>query len=475
MVTNRQIQTYSEADIAVALKGFGTQLGSYLEYVGLPKDQILVPYERRGPVFQNMPTVLEHLTDEQKSASIYVSKFLAACAVGLFDAALNYLWNETVRNLRDKVARFDIAYFFDSVANGSNPRSKLKSESDLVKLDDWELISGCRTTGIITETGFRHLNYIRSMRNHASAAHPNQNDITGLQIASWLETCIVEVLAKEPDGPVIEVRKLLQNLRTQCLTEAEMPVIQAALPSLNEDLSESLFRSVFGMYTDASVDAQVRDNLKLVAKSVWEIVSNEARQEAGLKHAVLTVNGDVVRAKLAREFIEIVDGVGFLTDETRVGEMSETLDNLISAHNGMNNFHTEPAPARLLYRLVPPNGDIPNPVLKKYVKTVTMCRIGNGYGVSWGAIERYDELLARFADVHIREFINLIPEPEVSYRLRNPSCAFHFQKLAVTLETRSVNPRLKEMLNFIGECEVEKLSQMASDSQFERLRETLRV
>ena len=217
------------------------------------------------------------------------------------------------------------------------------------------------------------------------------------------------------------------------------------------------------------------DNLKLVAKSVWEIVSNEARQEAGLKHAVLTVNGDVVRAKLAREFIEIVDGVGFLTDETRVGEMSETLDNLISAHNGMNNFHTEPAPARLLHRLVPSNGDIPKPVLKKYVKTVTMCRIGNGYGVSWGAIERYDELLARFADVHIREFINLIPEPEVSYRLQKPSCAFHFQKLAATLETRSVNPRLKEMLSFIGEYEVEKLSHVANDSQFERLRETLRV
>ena len=474
-MTNQQIQPYSNPDIAAALETFGTQLGSYLEYLGLPKDQILVPYERRGPVFQNMPIVLEHLTDAQKLASTYVSKFVAACAVGLFDAALNYLWNETVRNLRDKVTRFDLDYFFDSVASESVPRSKLKSESDLVKLDDWVLIGGCRTTGIITETGYRHLDYIRSMRNHASAAHPNQNDITGLQIVSWLETCIVEVLAKEPDGPVIEVRKLLRSLRTQRLTEAEMPVIQAALPSLNADLSESLFRSVFGMYTDVSVDAQVRDNLKLVARSIWEIVSIDVRREAGLKHAVLTVNGDVARAKLAREFIEIVDGLEFLNDETRVAEMSETLNNLISAHNGMNNFYAEPAPARLLHRLVPLNGDIPALVLKKYVKTVTMCRIGNGFGVSWGAIECYDEMIARFGDVHIREFINLIRDPEISYRLETRFCSSQFQKLAATLETRSVNPRLKEMLSFIGEYEVEKLSHMASDNQFERLRETLRI
>ena len=158
-----------------------------------------------------MPTILESLTEEQRSVAVYVSKFVAACAVGLFDAALNYLWNETIRNLREKVARFDLTYFFDSVVSDSDRRSKLKNEADLEKIDDWELIRGCYTTGIITENGFRHLDYVRDMRNHASAAHPNQNEITGLQIASWLETCIVEVLAKEPAGPVIEIRKLLHR------------------------------------------------------------------------------------------------------------------------------------------------------------------------------------------------------------------------------------------------------------------------
>ena len=475
METNQQIQPYSHADIAPALKTFGTQLESYLDSVGLPKDNILVPYGRRSPVFQNMPTVLEYLTDDQKSEASYISKFATACAVGLFDAALNYLWNETVRNLRDKVTRFDLDYFFDSVASGSVPRSKLKSETDLEKLDDWELIRGCRTTGIITENGFRHLDYVRNMRNHASAAHPNQNDITGLQIISWLETCILEVLAKEPTGPVIEVRKLLHSLRTEHLSEADISIIEANLPLLPEDLAESLLRSVLGMYTDTAIDAHIRDNLKLVAESIWITVSNGARREAGLKQAVLAANGDVKRARLAREFIEIVDGLEYLTAETRAAEMSETLDNLITAHYGYNNFYTETAPARLLYRLVPPNGDIPRSVIPKYVKTVTMCRIGNGFGVARGAVGNYEKLLARFSDVHIREFINLVRDPDVSSRLQFSACASRIQKLAAMLETRSVNPRLKEMLSFIGEYEVEHLCNVTNDRQFERLRETLRV
>ncbi len=200
METNGSLEPYTETEIAPALETFGTQLDSYLDSVGLPKDQILVPYERRGPVFQNMRTVLASLTDDQRLAAVYISKFVAACAVGLFDAALNYLWNETVRNLREKVARFDLSYFFDSVVSDGDRRSKFRSEADLEKLDDWELIRGCHTTGIITQNGFRHLDYVRNMRNHASAAHPNQNEITGLQIVSWLETCIMEVLARNlPD------------------------------------------------------------------------------------------------------------------------------------------------------------------------------------------------------------------------------------------------------------------------------------
>ena len=112
--------------LLLLLKRFGAQLESFLGTVGLPEDGILVPYGRRRPVFQNLPTVLESLTEEQKAAAAYISKFVAACAVGLFDAGLNYIWNETIRNLREKVARFDLSYFFDSVV--SDAKKKVQAQ-----------------------------------------------------------------------------------------------------------------------------------------------------------------------------------------------------------------------------------------------------------------------------------------------------------------------------------------------------------
>ena len=475
METEGSLELYTKQEIASAVETFSTQLESYLAYVGLPKDHILVPYDRRGPVFQNVPTVLASLTGDQRLEAVYISKFVVACAVGLFDAALNYLWNETVRNLREKVARFDLQYFCDSVVSDGNKPPIIRSEADLEKLDDWELIRGCRFTGIITENGFRHLDYVRSMRNYVSAAHPNQNEITGLQIVGWLEACTLEVLAKEPAGPVIEIRKLLHNLRTQHLSEGDVPAIKSALPSLPEDLSSSLLRAIFGMYTDTGMDSRVRDNIKLVAKSIWDAAPVDARREAGIKQATLAVNGEVPRSNLAREFIEVVGGLEFLPDSTLSPEISMALDNLVTAHDGWNNFRAEAAPARLLHRLVPVTGRVPVPILKKYVKTLTMCTIGNGFGVSRSAQEYYDDLISRFSDNDILAFVNLVGDQETASRLQFPGCAQRFKSLAAGLSERVVRPRLKEILTFIEGYDPIQLKNISSDAGFNQLRKNLRT
>jgi hypothetical protein len=165
-----------------ALTAFSSDLQGYLDFLGLPQD-VFVDLDERRDVIDVMPAVIRHLSATQLQAATYISKFVAASAVGLFDAALNYLWNETIRNLRDKVARFDLEYFYDSTITDPAKRARFRDSGDLDKLDDWELIKGCQATGILTELGYKHLDYIRDLRNHTSAAHPNQNELTGLQVA----------------------------------------------------------------------------------------------------------------------------------------------------------------------------------------------------------------------------------------------------------------------------------------------------
>ena len=96
------------------LQSFETGLMAFIGQHGLPLQNVLVPVVERVRVFANVESVLDLLNSEHKQKSIYISKFIAAAASGLFDAALNYLWDETIYELRKRVVRYDLEYFFRS-------------------------------------------------------------------------------------------------------------------------------------------------------------------------------------------------------------------------------------------------------------------------------------------------------------------------------------------------------------------------
>jgi hypothetical protein len=226
---SNQIVVTSQGQVTTGVDQFTNGLTTYLGELGLPTEQVLVSVDERSRVINNLPEVITLVDPQQRTTSIYLSKFIAACGAGLFDAALNFIWDETVLNLRQKVVRFDIDYFYDSVVTDESRRKKLKGEDDLVKLDEWELVRGCHLTGILSDIGYKHLDYIRDMRNWASAAHPNQNDLTGFQLISWLETCIKEVIGKEPEGPAIEIKRFLGSIRNNALSSIDAQHINAGL------------------------------------------------------------------------------------------------------------------------------------------------------------------------------------------------------------------------------------------------------
>lgn len=76
------------------------QLLSLLDSAGLPTENIFVPIKERIIVFSNADSLLSKIDGERRSQAVYVSKFFATVGAGLFDAALNYIWDETVLHLR---------------------------------------------------------------------------------------------------------------------------------------------------------------------------------------------------------------------------------------------------------------------------------------------------------------------------------------------------------------------------------------
>ena len=90
---------------------FNQPLADLLQHIGLPTENILSPIKERRKVICALESTLEVLPIEDRDKANYLSKFTVAIAVGLFDGALTFLWDETIKAFGRLIVSFDLQYF----------------------------------------------------------------------------------------------------------------------------------------------------------------------------------------------------------------------------------------------------------------------------------------------------------------------------------------------------------------------------
>lgn len=442
---NTSIEIYN-GEITSDITLYDQAILTLFNYLELPTENILVLVDERKKVFKNIEDVVSLLPPDVKCKSVYISKFLSAVGAGLFDAALNYLWDETVYQLRERISQYDIQYFFDIVASGER-RQKLDSEEDLVKIDDSELIQGAKEIGLISDIGYKLLDNIKYMRNWASAAHPNQVALTGLQLISWLETCIKEVVSLPQSTVTIQIRKLLQNIKNDALTEAQAETICNTFSELPIDKADSLCNGFFGIYSRKDTSLETKQNIKMLLPKLWDVVSEEVKWNIGIKFGKFTLNNEQKEAQNARAFLQIVNGESYLPENIRATELKMALDELNTAHYAFsNNFYLEPPCAKRIKELVGGN-DIPKSVNPHYVLTITNAYLTNGNGKAWGAEDIYKELISRFDQNQMFVAIASFIKDNISSKLQFPLCISQYKSLLDIAKNSTTSPRMIELIN----------------------------
>jgi hypothetical protein len=456
-----------------AVDKFNAGLTRFLDDLDLPSKDVLAAGVERRTVFQVLPTLVDRLTIPQRTVAMYLSKVVVACGAGLFDAALNYIWDEVVVRLRERVVRFDLNYFFDTAIKDPEARKQFRSEDDLQRMSDADLISGALNCGFITNLAYKHLDHIRDMRNWASAAHPNSAQLTGLQLATYCETCIKEVILKEPSGPVLEVTRLLKNLREQVLAKRDVPGVVGSIRRLPADLAAALLRALAGYFCDPRIEVKVRDNVRLIAPDAWQHAPDAARGEIGLRYSSYSANADIDRKSLAHEFLEMVGGLTALPDSDRALEIALAAQQLDQTHDAMNNFYNEPPAARQLRKYVGDDGAIPQQVNSDYVKVVARCRIGRRSGIAHNAVPIYEEMIDLFQEPQVRAFVEVLSDARIAARLDDAGCARRFRELATKLLAKTVDKPLRRVLEAAIGATDAQLPKLAVTTAFKKLVDVL--
>ncbi len=440
-------------ELETSIQGFNAPLAGFLGSLGLPTERVLVDFAERRFVLQSLQQTLDVLPYAEREKAYYLSKFSVAIAVGLFDAALNFLWDETILALRRLAASIDLSYFFDTAEKRESYRARLQTEEDLKLLDDLTLIDTCARVDLLTDVNRERLRHISYMRNHASAAHPNQSDLTGQEMVAWLSNCLRYAITAKPDHAVIATKQLLTNIRGTLIPEKDIPVIARDFEKFTQERIDDLLWTLFGVYVDPGQKADCRTNIANLAPYVWALAGEDRKLQIGARHEHFIKQADQQRKIFADEFLEHVDGQSYRSEDVLAGELLDKLRNLNAAHNGMNNFYNEWPHAAGLASSLPVSGVVPRAARLEWVKVITKCHIGNGHGYREGvdetAYRHYQGYIAAFGEAEIVQFLRLFEDPDFTVDFGSPKADRRARALAATLRERAKNIHVRRAIDVL--------------------------
>lgn len=431
-----------------------TKFEEYLARLDLPTENIIASISERQTIESNLPKFLASLPQEVKRDARYLSKFVAGAAIGLFDASLNYVWNEVVLNLRGKVVLYGLDMFFDSAVGGER-RELYSTEEDLSGIKDNTLINTCRKLELISDIVYTKLNHILTMRNDIGASHPNAYSINAFELLAWLQTCVQDILNDKPSESAIQIKSFIENLKksTDVLDSATIQSMEKPLNNLSLQNTDNLLNSIFGIYTADSTGNIVRKNIALFASYIWNKSSEDVKYKLGVTLDGYKNNLHKAKHALGIEFFGFCDGNRYQSLDSKIIFLDGYTDSLLEARYSWDNFYNEPPHMRKILSYLKTENDIPTERNHKIIKTVLICRIGKGIayntGVSPAGKPLYDQFFGMLGDQNIINTIVAMHSNEIRAYLNNKYCQQHMTDILTILRANARSERIQEILDFL--------------------------
>ena len=411
-----------------------SEIESITSALGVPRD-VLASDEEISYAWQELPRELREVPPQLRDN--LVARMCVAVATGLFDGAINYIWNVTVLHLRQRIRDFGLAAV-------SQILQKPFEESNLDDLQDSNLIDLCLKLNLITEDGAFFLDQCRATRNNFSAAHPAIGKINDREFLVFLNRCVKHALSDESSLIGIDFDEFISAIKGGRFTEGQCEEWVARLDATHDPQRQLLFGSLHGIYCDPASAEPSRLNALDLCIAYQPKLSAAIKSDLIDRHSDYLAKGQDKRHRVSQDFFEKLGLLELLSESERHSLISAAVRTLETVHLAMNNFYNEPPFAERLMQLSEAE-PIPETIQEQFVVTVVGCYIGNGYGVSRAAIPYYEAMIQSFSPREIAILISATQgKSAVATRVEDsPSCRTRFLQALQLIDTGSI-PRSLE-------------------------------
>ncbi|MEJ1469640.1 MAG: hypothetical protein RPU59_01005 [Candidatus Sedimenticola sp. (ex Thyasira tokunagai)] len=354
--------------------------------LGIPRTA-LASTEEIEYAWRDLPRELREIPEGLRGE--LVARMCVAVSTGLFDGAMNYIWNAAVLHLRDKIRTFGLPVV-------AQIQQKDFEEKHLLELQDSRLLELCLKLNIIDEDGFFFLDQCRDVRNNFSAAHPTLGKINDREFTTFLNRCVRYALADSALPRGVDIGALISAVKGPRFNAQQCSVWVQRLTETHDAQRQMLVTMVHGIYCDPNTPEQARLNAIDLCGGLIPAFNAAIRSELINSHTEYVAKGYQDKHAASLLFFERLSLLSLLNESEQHHIFSRAISRLWDVHNGMNNFYNEPAFAERLLELSA-QGAVPETAQEQYVQTVGCCRVGNGYGISNAAVKYYDQMIQNFS------------------------------------------------------------------------------
>lgn len=345
--------------------------------------------------WRDLPRELREIPEALRGELI--ARMCVAVSTGLFDGAMNYIWNAAVLHLRDKIRTFGLPVVAQIKQNDFE-------EKHLLELQDSRLLELCLKLNIIDEDGFFFLDQCRDVRNNFSAAHPTLGKINDREFTTFLNRCVRYALADSALPKGVDIGAFISAVKGPRFNAQQCGIWVQRLTETHDAQRQMLVTMAHGIYCDPNTPQPSRLNSIDLCGGLLQAFNASIKSEIINSHSEYVAKGYQDKNAASQLFFQKLGLLGLLNESEQHHIFTRAISRLWDVHNGTNNFYNEPAFAERLLELSA-QGAVPETAQEQYVQTVGCCRVGNGYGVSNAAVRYYDQMIQNFSPREISTLI----------------------------------------------------------------------